>query len=556
MPIEAALEKPANGSRIALGKVRLNVRHFSGRWPPAVPDEGKLARSLGRAFDRLADSGDSSFWVIRHLRASTRVAGDIDPDGLADAAAASLAEALRKVLRGEVVVGVRRYSNRAAWLADLLIDHASGLASGHWAYARHRQLEALPIRFIPRQLLAAEPFDGPKAFVQLADDGRLPALLFRLREDGAKVLWQTLADLAPREFRPASTERFEAILLQCLARDRARPHAATVMALTTVLAESGIAGLPAPNRTRAIVANRLVGPRRSESAVVDANPRTNRQVHEPGPLPPDRPPPKKPTTDEDHSDPQSPIHLSGIIETPFAGVFLLWRSVVELGLEAIFPPHCDRGAAALTLAAALTGPAREDAWHDPALHWLAGYFPADTDKPLAADGGMSERTVDLWTQWRAPRRVETCTARSGRLTLVQDVGTEDWLACGSSRECAVATRRVPHPATGRPVGMRDPRVDIDWLGARNRTHRPWAVLARLAYGDFARRLSGLERSSACWLWPNLLSGWGSLEISDRSTASLARVPLDLVLRMAGVDGMSVTNAGGEAYHIRLPGGFG
>jgi hypothetical protein len=226
-------------------------------------------------------------------------------------------------------------------------------------------------------------------------------------------------------------------------------------------------------------------------------------------------------------------------------VFLLWRSVVELGLEALWTADMDPGPARLTLAASLAGPARRAAWKDPALHWLAGFVPEPEAGPAPAPPDLEARFVAHMAERAAPRALDPVARSCGRLRLIQDRASEDWLAIGA----ACGLRAGPAPPE-----LRDPARDIAFFAvARDRRRRPWALLARAAYGDLARRLTGLERSSATWLWTNVLAGWGQLRPDAPARLAMPRVPLDLVLRMTGLDGTAVTLADGRRFRIELPG---
>jgi hypothetical protein len=229
-------------------------------------------------------------------------------------------------------------------------------------------------------------------------------------------------------------------------------------------------------------------------------------------------------------------------------LFLLWRSVVELGLEALWPPDEDAAPLRLALAAALAGPDRDSAWRDPALHWLAGFVPPSDSAPVAAPARLEARFRVLMASRAEPRPLDPVARAFGRLRLIQDRSSEDWLALGTARDLARLGARAA------PPDLRDPARDIAFFGVgRDRGRRPWALLARAAYGDLGRRLTGLERSSAAWLWSNVLAGWGRLSPGEPARLILPRAPLDLVLRMTGLDGTEVALADGRRFRIDLPG---
>jgi hypothetical protein len=131
--------------------------------------------------------------------------------------------------------------------------------------------------------------------------------------------------------------------------------------------------------------------------------------------------------------------------------------------------------------------------------------------------------------------------------------SEDWLALASPRRCLAAPRRLDAEPQAPLPTSRDPAIDLDWFGVRHRRERrAWVLLARAAYGDFARRLHGLEGSSAAWLWERLLAGWGTLEPGSPAVIHLPRAQLDLVLRMSALDGLLLETPGGQV-RLALPG---
>ena len=142
--------------------MRLRVRHGQGQPPPRLPDGAVLAKAVREALTALVDPGDESFWVIRSLRLPAAACDKDDGGVLAALVAAQVGKALRKVLRGELVEGVRRFPNRIAWLAELLLDHARGAAHGHWLYASRSGYDAVPPHLVPRIVLLARHFQQHK----------------------------------------------------------------------------------------------------------------------------------------------------------------------------------------------------------------------------------------------------------------------------------------------------------------------------------------------------------------------------------------------------------
>ena len=539
-------------ARLGIGRMRLVVRHARGRRPPPAPDGDMLGAEIADALATMLDPGDPAVWVVRSLTVPAHADGAPAAPELARAIALRLREAVARVLRGEQADGVIRYPDRAAWLAALLWDHVRGEARGRWAYARFAALDALPLAFVPRQLFAMEPDLAVPALLRLAAAGRLRAFAAAIGESGARPLLPLL--LAKRPTARAEPRAAAALARRLLANAGPALPVASSRALLVALVEGAAAapGEAPPARAAAAAAQAqalaALAPAPASARRPSETPASRREApsSDPPPSPLARAPPGEPADALPRTAP--PVVPSEIVDTPHAGVFLLWRSVVELGLEALWPPDLEPGPARLTLAASLAGPAWRSAWEDPALHWLAGFVPDPEAGLLPAPPGLEARFRAHIAARAEPRALRPVVRTCGRLRLVQDLDSEDWLAIGTARE--VARLRAAPP----PPELRDPARDVAFFGvARDRRRRPWALLARAAYGDLARRLVGLERSSATWLWTNVLAGWGQLGPDEPARLRMPRVPLDLVLRMTGLDGTIVALRDGRRFRIDLPG---
>lgn len=548
-PSPAARAETA-AARLGIGRMRLGLRHALGRRPPPAPDADTLAAAIADALAAVLDPGDPAVWVVRSLTVPAHAEGALAAPDLARAIALRLRDAVARIVRGEKSDGVIRYPDRAAWLAALLWDHVRGEARGGWAYARFAALDALPLAFVPRQLFAMEPDLAGPALLRLAAAGRLRAFAAAIGESGARPLLPLI--LAKRPSARAEPRSAAALARRLLANDGPALPVASSRALLVALVENAAAapGEPPPARATATAAQAQA----LAALAPAAAPRPAGTPTSPG-RPPSSAPLPSSLARAPHEAPAAAESRSGaipapdeIVDTPHAGVFLLWRSVVELGLEALWPPDMDPGPARLTLAASLAGPACGAAWRDPALHWLAGFVPDREAGPVPAPPDLEARFLDLMAARAEPRPLDPVARSCGRLRLVQDRGSEDWLAIGTARDLA---RLRAGPA---PPELRDPARDVAFFGiARNRRRRPWALLARAAYGDLGRRLVGLDRSSATWLWTNVLAGWGQLGPGEPARLTMPRVPLDLVLRMTGLDGTAVALADGRRFRIELPG---
>lgn len=537
--------------RLDIGRIRLSVRHPAGRRPPAAPDGETLAAAIADALATTLDPGDPAVWVVRSLAVAAHAEGATEAPDLALAIALRLREAVARVLRGEQADGVVRYPDRATWLAALLWDHVRGEARGRWAYARFASLDALPLAFVPRQLFAMEPDLASPVLIRLASAGRLLAFAAAIGESGARPLLPLL--LAQRPAGRADPGATAALAARLVANAGPALPVESGRALLVALVQrlAAAPGEAAPDRAAAMAAQAQAiaafAPARDPlpgDAAATLPARPSSPAPDRAPL---RPGPPEAAAVGAPGRASSPVP-GETIETPHAGLFLLWRSVVELGLEELWPPGMDAGRARLTLAASMAGPDRAAAWRDPALHWLAGFVPDREEGPVAAPPDLEARFLAHMAARARPRALQPVARSVGRLQLVQDRASEDWLALGSARDSA------PLRAEPAPHGLRDPARDVAFFGiARNRGRRPWALLARAAYGDLARRLIGLERSSALWLWTNVLAGWGQLTPASPARLRMPFVPLDLVLRMTGLDGTEVTLADERRFRIDLPG---
>jgi hypothetical protein len=545
----APAASPGKGG-LRIARLALTIGHDGALPPPPVPDAATLAAAIAAATARRHDPGDETLWVVRRLRAAART-DSAEPAAIADALAAALGAQIARLLAGELDDGVCRYRSRAHWLADLIADHARGRARGDWRYRAHADLDALPFALLPRALFSIEAGQAPKVFACLAADHRLAAVITALGPRGAAATLPFL--LAPDTGGPPVERQAEALvamMAQAPPAVAASPDSAALWAIASSQRQDPAPPLPG----RATLARALV---------LRAAPRSRL------PAAPAAPAPRAPadvqhgtvaaaaaladTAPSPRAEQPDAAWAPAAIETPFAGIFLLWRSVRALGLDALL---ADAGPPALlTLAATLAGPERDAAWRDPALHWLTGHCPADAERPLAPPPGLAQALADALARWHAPRPLAPILLPTGsRLRIVADAQSEDWLDIGPPGEIARRwAGRQPAVAAG-DAGLRDPARDIAFFGvARRRAARPWALLARAAHADLARRLTGLERSSAAWLWPNVIAGWGRVLPGRRARVWLPSVPLDMVLRVVGIAGSSYGLDDGRSVELLLPG---
>lgn len=492
--------------------------------------EAALRRDLSV---RLAD-GDPSVWLIRKLDVSLVVDAEQDAG---EALGRAVRAAVERALRGDGQ-GVLRFADRAEQLAAFLEDLAAADAFGHWYHARHRALAPLPLPQALRLALAGAPDEARPALLRIHAGPRLVLWIDRIGEPGARAVLSLFKSPPGAAATPEVTRRRLLALAGAEpAMRRWRTNAQALLALSVMAAAESAAPLEA---VVAVVRSAL-------PAVVEALwPSVPQPVARPLPAT-DADAPKGSRTGRRRSETRaarpkaSAPDLFEPLTTPFAGVFLLWRSALALGL----PQMLDCPAARLHLAAALAGPDRDAALADPALHWLTGHVPVAgeaTPRP-PAPLAVARRLIEH----AAPRAMTLVRQHSRRVHVLQDAGSEDWLAIGSARTIArIAETLELGPVKPASGGFRPPGPDL----AHFATAPAWRVAARAAHADLARRLPGLARSSAVWVARNLLAGMGTLDLAqDGPRLTLPSVPLDLVLRMTGMDGTRVDL--GEGRHVRL-----
>lgn len=526
----------------AQARLRLGRMHLATRL--AMPErsarrarrltEADVAAALRRDLSGRLTDGDSSVWLIRRLDVGLVVDAEQDAG---EALGRAVRAAVDRALRGDGE-GVLRYADRAEQLATFLQDLAAGDAFDHWYHARYRALAPLPLAQALRLALAGAPDEARPALLRIHANLRLAPWIERIGEPGARAILSLFEGPSGPPAAPDITRRrLHALAAAEPAMRRWRTSAQARLALSVMAASESTAPLEA-----VVAATRSALP-----AVVEAlwpsapEPTTRRRPA------PDVDTPEGEKVGRFRSRTRAARPKSGApdlfepLTTPFAGVFLLWRSALALGL----PQMLDDPAARLRLAAALAGPERDAALADPALHWLAGHVPVPGDSPPRAPAPLA--VAQRLIEHAAPRIPTLVRQRRGRVHVLQDAGTEDWLAAGGARAIArIADTLALGPVEPASDDLRPIGPDLDhFAGAPE-----WRVAARAAHADLARRLPGLARSSAVWVARNLLPGTGTLDLAeDGPRLTLPRVSLDLVLRMTGMDGTRVDL--GEGRHVRL-----
>lgn len=204
-----------------------------------------------------------------------------------------------------------------------------------------------------------------------------------------------------------------------------------------------------------------------------------------------------------------------VIATPFGGLVLLLRALVDLELER-FDPDPDVVAVLRwwLLISVLGRDRREDARLDRAVALFAGVpGPPTADLRRAATSALASDAGAALV--------------AGAVTELRRVAP----AAAGPTAGAADDLRANDPAHVASEDLLDPDVDAD---GRRLAARRLADLSLVALRRAARRVHGFEESSARHLADNVLVGWGRLEVArDGVTASVPDVALRVVLQMTG-----------------------
>jgi hypothetical protein len=551
---------PAARSRLHLGKVELRVQSAKGvDWPTQWSDSARFGRETGATLEELLepllDPADPSVWIIRRLALSAIVDGG-DAGQAARCFGLALRGALKRALHGEEGQGIIRFADRAAYLARLLADVARGDGFDRWYHFRYAYLRPLPVAQALSQAIAANRDHALKALAVLDSDGELAGVIAALEEAGAGRVLDMLA-AGPREAETRTpVEAHLALETVRASTIRWRRGARLRLALLVVAARRS--GLPTPVILAAIddlidrdqpIADQRAPPSEPHLDVEHPSPQ-RRSMTPAGPAPQRIGIASAARSRASRSRSARQASLATSIETPFAGLFLLWRSVVELGLERLLPDGSDGAHARLTLAATFAGRHWRGALADPALHWLTGCDPAEEATPAEPDPQLPATFAAHMAAHAAPRTIQLAGQQYARFRVTQDASTEEWLELARGESDKPNERAMPGTGSAlRPIAR-----DLGYFGLLDDDppHPSWVLLARAAFGDLGRRLPGLERSSAAYLAANIVIGKGQLDLGVEAEVTLPRAPLDLVLRMTGIDGTTVRLADGRSVFLRLP----
>jgi len=156
-----------------------------------------LSPMISSAFTHWFSETDTSVWLIRRLdlEVATNIAWERDQ--IARSITTQLWRTLGSALEdGEDQANVRRFPDRAAYLASFLYDLALGVAWGCWYYESFVGLQLLPTSAALRTAICERPEIGRAALQRLTDEELLLVLRALGTQDARRIL-NNLAETVP-----------------------------------------------------------------------------------------------------------------------------------------------------------------------------------------------------------------------------------------------------------------------------------------------------------------------------------------------------------------------
>jgi hypothetical protein len=144
---------------------------------------------------------DPSVWRIRDLPLNLAFAlnGDTD-DRIVRETGAHVAENVARVIaNGEVADRVLHFPNRAAFVAQFVLDLAAGRAWGKWYYIEFESLSSLPTHLAVTEALIREPGLCARCIASLAASGKLEEVTQVLTERDAERIYQAVFEMSEPE---------------------------------------------------------------------------------------------------------------------------------------------------------------------------------------------------------------------------------------------------------------------------------------------------------------------------------------------------------------------
>ncbi len=616
---------PSATSRVRIGRLNLETRVpyqqavASGpATDPSPPFIRDFAAALGDILGPICDAGDASVWIISRMDFELAGGPNWESRCTADVLAEEMRKRLLRVFSGEASDLAIRFPDRATYLAQFLSDLADGTAQDRWYFSAFRQFDAIPSGIAACMVLEAEPGRAFSVLVALNTRGRLPRFLMRLSEGEASRILRLLGE------RTGTEPTQDAMILVCefllkkatpislLMRPKERlelltsigtatnlPPEVLLSAMNAVAARIKTTSLPPDGlRTRVHLSTEDVRADRPEPE--DGAVRLGRLVTL-----------LAESTYPGRKQAKSVCAAVDDILTPRAGVFLLWRSIIEMQLDTVLAEGCeaaDARARRHRLAIALSGSAQADAADDEALRWLTRYEEPDICAAGALASGeavlLQQALFRTLTSLRPARPMRLVMARENGITILQDLMTQDWYfmrgdgALPSLPDCDIKSILVPDniaselcdqlpgwattplPDERHILLTRDGRPDEGFISETSRAVdelRPVApdlaylsgadgfsetgltimLFARAAYTDLGRRLPGLAASSAAYLGRNAIHGIGRLrpnlpdDADVDADVDLASLPFDVIWRMTGMDGFVFRLADDRSIRLNM-----
>lgn len=137
---------------------------------------------------------DPSVWRIRELKTDCSVETSVPSDDLiARNWAEDLALRIAAVLRqGEQSESILCFENRAAYLAQFILDVAAGQAWGKWYYEEFESLRSLSLSQAVGETFVREPEEAADVVLRLASAQRLEGIVGAVTESDARKIYQTV----------------------------------------------------------------------------------------------------------------------------------------------------------------------------------------------------------------------------------------------------------------------------------------------------------------------------------------------------------------------------
>lgn len=443
---------------------------------------GPLASRLDEAFARAAPEG---YWVIRRLDFSAQVATGWTSDEVATQLAEELMRELARRTRARSDPEALWFPDRAAFLAQFLVDRARGRDGGRWEYASLGSMSVLA-------LAETEPDDLVAAFLRLGPDELMRTAESLSADEEQSLLRLVQGPGVPGGIMPAIRSLKPARLASTL-----RP--AFVLAFTAAAQGAPLAGVAGPALE---VGALLSAARRIDGDDLLGHLAAGRWAEVARIVEPDL---FLPFVQWDAADRDALARElrttrgadADRLHTPFGGCFVLLRLLPDLwnwtaateSWPALDEIPADRVARLLTVTAALGRGLSAASAEDPVVGLALG-CDAGLDELAEYVAGLTPAQVASFEAVAADRLWET-----------------------AEQDLLLAPPFAPSTA-----------ADL------------FARAGRSAVATLGRSLAGMAGSSAPYLWENVLDvpAWLTVE-DDRALVEIGNPPLGVLLSIAGLN---------------------